>query len=192
MITGKFQLTKHKIEIRKMMFKSFIMMAFVLLSFSFGLPKNIQKKVDKEIRLTYEIESYAFNAITILPEVVKTLPSKFEKDNFFEIKTNDKLIGYAYISKASSKTDEFDYLVLLDTDLIIKKTKVLIYREDYGGEISSKRWLKQFIGKTKEDELRYQDNIVAISGATISVRSMTSAMNNLLESLKILHEKQRL
>ena len=69
------------------------------------------------------------------------------------------------------------------------KTKVLVYREDYGGEIGSKRWLKQFIGKTQHDELRYGDNIVAISGATISVRSMTHAMNNILASLKIIHEK---
>ena len=66
----------------------------------------------------------------------------------------------------------------------------MVYREDYGGEIGSKRWLKQFIGKTQNDELKYQDNIVAISGATISVRSMTSAVNDLLHSLKILHSKQ--
>jgi len=66
---------------------------------------------------------------------------------------------------------------------------VLIYREEYGGEIGSKRWLKQFIGKTKTDDLRYGDNIINISGATISVRSMTSAMNNLLLSLKTLSEK---
>ena len=63
---------------------------------------------------------------------------------------------------------------------ILTKTKILVYREDYGGEIGSKRWLKQFIGKTPNDELRYQQNIVAIYRATISVSSMTSAVNDLL------------
>jgi len=80
--------------------------------------------------------------------------------------------------------------VLLDAELIVVNTKVLVYREDYGGEIGSKRWLKQFVGKTQNDDLRYGDNIMAISGATISVRSMTAAMNNLLQSLKILHSKE--
>jgi len=70
------------------------------------------------------------------------------------------------------------------------KSKVLVYREDYGGEIGSKRWLKQFIGKTHGDSLIYGDNIVAIAGATISVRSMTQAINDVLASIKILHEKQ--
>jgi len=161
----------------------------VLSILAFGLPKNIQKKVDSEIEKTYSVESFSFDAKIIASNVAKELPSKFGADNFFEIKKDTKLLGYAYVSKAPSKTDQFDYLVLLDTNLVIVKTKVLIYREDYGGEIGSKRWLKQFIGKTKDDEFRYGDNIDAISGATISVRSMTKAMDDLMKSLKILSAK---
>ena len=156
---------------------------------AFGLPKNIQKKVDKEIKSVYNVENFTFNAFTISPKITEALPSKFEDNNLFKIESNNQSLGYAYISKALSKTDEFDYLVLLDTNLTVLKTKVLVYREDYGGEIGSKRWLKQFTGKKQGDNLRYNDNIVAISGATISVRSMTNAMNNLLKSLRILHSK---
>ena len=173
-----------------MNFKRILIVFITFALMAFGLPKRLQKKVNKEIKSTYNVEKFACNAITISTEIANTLPAKFGADNLFDIKNNDSLIGYAYVSKAPSKTDEFDYLVLLDKDLIVLKTKVLVYREDYGGEIGSKRWLKQFIGKTQHDELRYNDNIMAISGATISVRSMTNAMNNLLKSLKILHEKQ--
>ncbi|WP_299888846.1 FMN-binding protein [uncultured Lacinutrix sp.] len=172
-----------------MYFKQISILVLAVTLFSFGLPKKIQKKVDKEIKATYEVENFAFNAISIPETITKELPSKFGSDNFFEIKSENKNIGYAYIAKAPSKTAKFDYLVLLDKQLIVKKAKVLIYREEYGGEIGSKRWLKQFIGKTENDELRYNDNIIAISGATISVRSMTNAMNDLLQSLKILNEK---
>ncbi|WP_418603084.1 FMN-binding protein [Hwangdonia sp.] len=161
----------------------------VLFLMAFGLPKNIQKKVDKEIKSTFNIETFSFNAKIIPPEIAKNLPSKFEENNLFKIETDSELLGYAYVAKAPSKTDEFDYLVLLDKNLVVLKAKVLIYREDYGAEIGSKRWLKQFTGKTQTDSLNYGDNIVAISGATISVRSMTNAMNNLLKSLKILHSK---
>ena len=164
-----------------------LLISFVLMSS--GLPKYIQKKVDKEIKAVYQIENFELSPIEISSEITKTLPSTFDANNFFRIKTGQRDLGYAYLAKAPSKTDEFDYLVLFDKDLIIVKSKVLIYREDYGGEIGSRRWLKQFIGKSQNDELKYGDNIAAISGATISVRSMTLAINNLLRSIKILHDK---
>ena len=164
-----------------------LFLAFVLMAF--GLPKNIQKKVDKEIKNYFNVETFSFTEVKIASENIKDLPSKFNDNNLFKIEANNAFLGYAYLSHAPSKTAQFDYFVLLDKDLIVLKSKVLIYREEYGGEIGSSRWLKQFIGKKGGDQLKYGENIMAISGATISVRSMTNAMNNLLESLKILHSK---
>lgn len=172
-----------------MKLKHISILVLALSFFSFQIPKNIQKRIDKEIKKVYQVENFSSNAFTISPSVTKTLPSKFGKDNLFKIEAQGNFLGYAYVGKANSKTAQFDYLVLLDQELVVKKAKVLAYREEYGGEIGSKRWLKQFIGKTKNDTLKYQQNVVAISGATISVRSMTNAMNNLLESLKILNSK---
>ena len=172
-----------------MYFKHLSILFIALVLMSFGLPKSVQKKVDKEIQKNFNIETFNFTEVNIPSEITKELPSKFEANNLFKIESNDSLLGYAYLSKAPSKTAQFDYFVLLDNDLIVLKSKVLIYREEYGGEIGSTRWLKQFIGKKGGDDLRYGDNIVAISGATISVRSMTNAMNDLLKSLKILHSK---
>ncbi|HKK12069.1 MAG TPA: FMN-binding protein [Flavobacteriaceae bacterium] len=156
---------------------------------SFALHNDLNKTIDKEIKETYDIENYSYSIKQIPQEMIEELPAKFDDNNLLEIKAENQLMGYAYISKAPSKTDEFDYLILLDQNLTVLKAKVLVYREDYGGEIGSKRWLKQFIGKTQDDELKYRENIVAISGATISVRSMTNAVNDLLQSLKILHSK---
>ena len=111
---------------------------------SFGLPQNIQKKVDKEIAKVFGLETFNFTEVTIKPEIAKELPSKFQKDNFFKIEANNGILGYAYLSQAPSKTAQFDYLVLLDKELIVLKSKVLVYREEYGGEIGSSRWLRQF------------------------------------------------
>ncbi|WP_242086185.1 FMN-binding protein [Aestuariivivens sediminis] len=160
-----------------------------LLLMAFGIPKHIKKKVEKEIKDTFEVDQFNVTSLPIPSEIAQDLPATFGADNLFKIEDNEKVLGYAYTAKAPSKTAEFDYLVLLDKDWIVLKAKVLIYREEYGGEIGSKRWLKQFIGKSQNDELAYGDNIVAIAGATISVRSMTTAMNNFLQSLKILHTK---
>ena len=170
-------------------FKCYSFLGMILLYLSFALHKDLNKIVDKEIKDTYSIGSYTYSVKNIPLSVIEELPAKFDDNNLLEIMAENQLVGYAYISKAPSKTDLFDYLILLDGNLTIVKAKVLAYREDYGGEIGSKRWLKQFVGKTQNDELKYQENIVAISGATISVRSMTDAVNDLLKSLKILHSK---
>ena len=148
--------------------------------------------MDKEITEVFELDEFNLTSVLIPAEIEQTLPSRFGEDHFFKVESNDQFIAYAYVSQAASKTALFDFLVLLDKDLVVLKTKVLIYREEYGGEIGSKRWLKQFIGKTQDDDLKYGDDIVAISGATISVRSFTEAMNDFLKSLKILHSKQLL
>jgi len=159
-------------------------MGFMSLSFS----SKLQKKVAKEIKLAFKIEAYALNEVLIADSINSQLKNKIQKNKFFKIVMNDKLFGYAFIDKAPSKTDEFDYLVLFDENLIIKKAKILIYREDYGGEIGSKRWLKQFVGKKTNDILKYEKDIIAISGATISARSMTIAVNKVLKSVNELQK----
>lgn len=153
------------------------------------LPKKLQKKVDKEIRSAFEIEKYSLKPVEVSKELGAQLVTKITKNNLSKIIKNDTIIGYMFIDKAPSKTDEFDYLVLFDDKLIIRKSKVLIYREEYGGEISSKRWLRQFENKTSTDRLNYEKDIIAISGATISAKSMTVAINNLLKTINILQKR---
>jgi Na+-translocating ferredoxin:NAD+ oxidoreductase RnfG subunit len=157
---------------------------------SFGLPKNITKKVNKEVNSVFEITDFTTVMISVSDAVNAKLPTKIKQDNFFKVIKDQTIKGYFYIGKAPSKTDHFDYMVLFDKDLNVVKTKVLIYREDYGNEIGSKRWLKQFIGKTSSDSLKYGQDIDAISGATISASSMTFAMSSLLKTVAILKAEE--
>ena len=85
---------------------------------------------------------------------------------------------FVYIGKSPSKFDDFDYMVLFDETKSIKLVKVLVYRENYGGEVGSRRWLKQWIGISKPKYM-----VDAISGATISVNSLKMSINNLLKHL---------
>lgn len=158
----------------------------------FGLPKNIQKKVDKEIADYFEIDSFTMEAIAVKNNTQLDLPSKIDAENLFRVLDGQSHIGYLYVDQAPSKTANFDYMVLLDANFKILHTKVLIYREEYGGEIGSKRWLKQFIGKKPGDRINHETNIDGIAGATISVRSMTNAIDDLLQTLTILQENKML
>ncbi|TVZ17186.1 FMN-binding protein [Maribacter sp. MAR_2009_72] len=156
----------------------------------FGLPKNIEKKVDKEIKDYFEIEIFEMKPALLDSGKHLELPSKINENNFFRLFDEQTPIGYVYIDQAPSKTAKFDYLVLLDNNLKIVRSKVLIYREEYGGEIGSKRWLRQFEGKMAGNRVDHESNIDGIAGATISVRSMTNAIDELLQSLAILKENE--
>ena len=159
-----------------LLFSSFVWVQF---------PPRLQKKIDAAIKSTYKIEVYTLESISVSEELDKATKAKFKGDHLFKLLQQDTLVvGYIYVGQAPSMKKVFDYIILFNTDLSIKKSKVLIYREDYGLQIGSQRWLKQFIGLTIEDNVIYGENIDAIAGATISASSMTRATNAVLQSLR--------
>ena len=97
--------------------------------------------------------------------------------NYGSLKVDEIIVGYSCIEQASSKHDKFEFVVIYDADLNILQVKVLLYREDYGYEIKSKRWLKQFITRETRE-------VQAISGATISVNSLKRAVEQLNQKMK--------
>ena len=147
------------------------------------------KKADKELSKFYKITNFVKDEIVISESSNTQTPANFNEGSFFKILENERFLGYGYLGSAAGKAAKFDYLVLFDDQFIITKTKVLIYREEYGGEIGSKRWLKQFEGKaSSSEELIYNQDIIPISGATVSVQAMTKAINDLLKSINILQD----
>lgn len=173
--------------------KIFIVLTIAFLSAAFSIPERIVRKANKEIAKFYKTENFS-KAVCKIPEDANNLtPSEFGEENLFKISSEGELLGYGYIGKAASKAAFFDFLVLFDKNLIITRTKVLVYREEYGGEIGSRRWLKQFEGTGISTEaIVYNENIVPISGATISVQSMIRAVNDLLISIKFLQQSNQL
>jgi len=158
-------------------------LAIVCLGFFSDIPKNYLKKIDKEVYSIFEIGSYHKEKVVLGQEVIAQLTDDFDPETFFKISDQDQHLGYFYFGKALSKADEFDFVIIFDQDMIIKKIKILAYREDYGGEISSKRWLRQFDGASADSSLKYGSDVIGISGATISARSMTNAVNSILLNL---------
>lgn len=152
----------------------------------------MEKKIDKEILSIFELNTYTKEVIEIDAALEKTLPLHFNDDNFYKILSDENLVGYFYYGQAPTKIDVFDYVVIFDENLIIKKIKVLAYREDYGGEIGNKRWLKQFNNLTMNDSITYRQEIKGISGATISAKSMTITINKLLQSLTTIQTNNQL
>lgn len=164
----------------------------ILIASGFTVSKKVEALISKEITTTFSIESYTKKSLAVSADMNKNLPIDITEDNFYKIFSSEKLIGYYYVGQAFGKADYFDFIVIFDANLMVSKVSVLVYREDHGGEIGSKRWLKQFTGSTTNKTLIYQKDIVGISGATISVKSMTNEVNKLLKTVNILHTKNQL
>lgn len=153
-------------------------------SVGFDIKQLIQKRMQKEITKVFQCKDFDLLEITASPGFQIKNGTFLTDHQIFEIKKGGDLLGYAFLGTAPSKTDTFDYLILFDQSFIQKKAKIMVYREDYGGEISSSRWLSQFSDTDLNSKFVYGDNISAISGATISVKSMTNSINYVYSQLQ--------
>src|SRR5690606_12736250 len=182
-------LTSRMVSFKKFSIWTALFLGAVLLS-SFGnweQDTKLQEKVDSAILQAFEIEGYTQVPIELDALVQNTGTSKARS---CKVMGDTILLGYAYVGEAPSMKRIFDYIVLFNPDLTIKKAKVLIYREDHGRQIGSQRWLQQFIGMNVNDTPNYGENIDAISGATISAKSMTKAVGRVLVNFKKYKEQE--
>ena len=152
---------------------------------------KLQEKLSAAVQTTFEVGEFDLEWIQVNSSLNANTPVELGGENLFKILQDGNVIGYVYLGQANSMKNVFDYVVLFNPDLSIKKAKILIYREDYGRQVGSQRWLKQFVGKKPGESLTYGEDIDAISGATISAKSMTLAVSDVLESMEILKDRNR-
>ena len=167
----------------------------VLFAFTYKIEDpnaRLQQKMNKAISDLFNAKEIKLEQVSVPKDIQKEMNFQAETDFIYGIKIDDKLEAFAYLGQANSMKDVFDYLVILNTDLNILKSKVLIYREQHGRQIGSQRWLKQFIGMDTSSQPKLGENIQGISGATISARSMTQATHQVLNNLGYLAEHKLL
>ncbi|MEO0527147.1 MAG: FMN-binding protein [Bacteroidota bacterium] len=168
-----------------------VCMAFLTLGFAQStISPRLRQKMHNAVKSTFEVTEFQLIPLSVNDRLNEKTAIELGKENLYKINEDQKVIGYAYLGQAPSMKNSFDYLVLFNPDMGIRKSKVLIYREDYGRQIGSQRWLKQFIGKKMGDSLLYGEDVDAISGATISAKSMTKAVEDVLKSMVILKKEK--
>jgi hypothetical protein len=81
-------------------------------------------------------------------------------------------------------TEYFDYLIVFDSNVSVQQVKVYNYQATHGQEVANKGWLKQFQGYDGKRSLTVGKSIDAISGATVSVYSITDDIQDKTKLLK--------
>ena len=101
----------------------------------------------------------------------------FDHIYFWKISESDSLVGIAILDNVLGKSLPITYLTCFNTDGQLINAHIVKYREDYGYEVGNRRWLNQFLGIDDSSDYRVGKNIDGISGATISVNSVTTGIN---------------
>ena len=107
---------------------------------------------------------------------------KFPEDSFevYIGETGTQVDGYALVQNTIGKHKPMTYMVGVDNRGYISNIELLIFRESRGSEVRQKRFNSQHEGKTVLDPVRLNKDIINISGATMSVRSMTAGIKRVL------------
>lgn len=190
--------------------KHLILMMYLVFGFTnqssdIDLSLKLLKSIDKEIKKNWKGIDVTRSPLIISDKITRDLNLEVGKSftlikdvdtlaYLFVRRTNGCVIGGCTNNLVSNidapisnnfteRYEHFDYMVILNNDLSIKKVKILVYDGEYGYEITSKLWLKQFIGYSGSD-LKYGTDVQAISGATVSAQSITDDIQLLVQSAK--------
>ena len=107
---------------------------------------------------------------------------RFPEDSFevYIGETADRVDGYAMVHNTIGKHKHMTYMVGVDGKGQVTDVELLVFREARGSEVGRKRFNSQYESKTVFDPIRINKDIINISGATMSVRSMSAGVKRVL------------
>jgi hypothetical protein len=153
-----------------------------LLSESVKSVLNLEGEIEwKEIQLEAYEKKKILKKLKIKRDISETIycgSIQNEKDKF-----------YILLENAPSKSETFTFALYLHREKGIVDVDVLIYREQYGNEIDLPMFRHQFVGKIKPNQIIFGRTIQGITGATISSRSITYAIRDLLTIYQVIEKK---
>ena len=107
---------------------------------------------------------------------------KFPEESFelYIGETGDRIDGYAMVHNTIGKHKHMTYMVGVDNRGACKDVELLVFREAKGSEVRRKRFNAQYEGKMVSDPIRINKDIINITGATMSVRSISAGVKRVL------------
>jgi len=97
---------------------------------------------------------------------------------------NGKSMGSMLIDNIIGKSLPITFMTVLNTDGTVRDVEIMVYREPQGWEVRYKSFRSQFYGK---DTSSNSNEILSISGATLSVRAIKSGVYKAMAAYKILY-----
>jgi Na+-translocating ferredoxin:NAD+ oxidoreductase RnfG subunit len=168
--------------------KSFVIAVIYFLFFSLTniIAQEIKDKTETIIKESFRKDAiFTYRKYTLPPEIKRkienTVQQKFYRDllYIYKISVEDTVIAYGFLDNVIGKSMPITFFVLLDIEGNIISTDIIKYREPYGGAVSNENWNEQFTGKNSSSDFTVGTSVNGISGATISVNSVTKGIRKI-------------
>lgn len=148
---------------------------------------EIYLKEDESLKIMFpKSERVRKELIKLTPEkkslIEERIGWKFPEEAFevYIGETGTQVDGYALVQNTIGKHKPMTYMVGVDNKGVVSDVELLIFREARGSEVRQKRFNAQYEGKSVLDPVRINKDIINISGATMSVRSMSAGIKRVL------------
>jgi Na+-translocating ferredoxin:NAD+ oxidoreductase subunit G len=141
----------------------------------------------KSERVTYKTFVLDQSLKTRLAQRLGYAPPR-DRYTIFVATTQGKVDGYALIDEERGLHQPITFATRLSPRGAIERLEIMVYREPRGDEVRDRRFRKQFEGKTAQDALRLNQDIDAVSGATVSSASLATGAHRatvLIEELAL-------
>ena len=161
------------------------MILFNVMFITFAFSSEIMDKTVQTIKSFYQKEIKLENKKFSIPKKLKKIiqnkvKQKFYRDQiYYWIIEVDGKKHYALLDNTIGKTMPITFLVMFNENQEVIHSSIIKYREGYGGEISGRHWLDQFLGMKNDSLFKFEKEIDGITGATISVKSFTKGISKL-------------
>jgi electron transport complex protein RnfG len=99
---------------------------------------------------------------------------------FYVATSGAKVDGYALIDEEQGEHLPITFAVKLSPEGVVLRQEIVCYREARGDEVRAVQFRQQFVGKSAHDPVQTNQDIVAVSGATISSRAMAVGVKRAL------------
>ena len=159
---------------------------FIVFLLNFCFSSKITDKTEGELKKYFPEHITIDWSMYEIPKDIKKIIRKTVKQKFFRGELNlwtitdkDSLKYYAILDNVIGKTMPISFLCIFDNTGTVQHSSVIKYREPYGGEVGSRKWLDQFIAYTDSSSYKVGKDISGISGATLSVNSLTKGIHKL-------------
>jgi hypothetical protein len=134
----------------------------------------------RDVPLTAELRA------AILTRMGRVKPSMWETALItFTARKGDQIIGYAVVLDEIGKHRPITSIVGVQPNGKVQDVAVMVYREAYGGDVGSRRFLDQYPGNTASDSLT--GKIRNVAGATLSVAALNRTVTKGLAAVDVLY-----
>jgi thiamine biosynthesis lipoprotein ApbE/Na+-translocating ferredoxin:NAD+ oxidoreductase RnfG subunit len=94
-------------------------------------------------------------------------------------------VGYAAIVSEVGKVKPITHIVGMTPEAVVDRVAVMIYRESHGAEVAGERFMRQYTGKSLDDAIRLDKDVINIAGSTLSGHAICRGVRKALAAMQV-------